>query len=140
MIDIESLIPHREPIKVITEVIEITDEGGSAAAVVNERWPLCDGQAVNSIVLIEAIAQTSAAVEGYKRKKSGKDAIKGWLVGIKTAEFKTDTVALGTRITVFVRNVCSFESYAVIEGVVKSGDDLLLTAVLQAMRLNNDEA
>ncbi|MHB8136885.1 MAG: hypothetical protein ACYDGO_00680 [Smithellaceae bacterium] len=138
IIDIESLIPHREPIKVITEVIEITDEGGSAAAVVNERWPLCDGQAVNSIVLIEAIAQTSALVEGYKRKISGKDAIKGWLVGIKTAEFKTDKVALDTRITVNVKNLNAFESYAVIEGVVKAGDDLLLTAVLQAVRLNDE--
>jgi len=56
IIDIESLIPHREPIKVSTEIIEITDDGGSSTAVVNQDWPLCDGQTVNSIVLIEAIA------------------------------------------------------------------------------------
>ena len=138
MIDIESLIPHREPIKVITEIKEITEDGGSSTAVVNQGWPLCDGQAVNSVVLIEAIAQTSAAVEGYKRKVSGKDPIKGWLVGIKSAEFKTDRVALDTRITVVVKNLNAFESYAVIEGVVKAGDDLLLTAVLQAVRLNDE--
>lgn len=138
MIDIESLIPHREPIRIITEVIELTDDSGIATAVVNERWPLCDGRAVSSLVLIEAIAQTSALVEGNKRKKEGKSGTKGWLVGIKSAEFKTDSIPLATRITVFVNSLYSFENYGVIEGVVKSGDDILLTAVLQALRLNHD--
>ncbi len=138
MIDIESLIPHREPIKIITEVIELKDNSGVAAAVVNERWPLCDGRAVRSLVLIEAIAQTAALVEGYKRKKEGKDGAKGWLVGIKSAEFKQDFISLGTRITVFVRSLYAMEHYGVVEGVVKSGDEVLLSAVLQAMELSPD--
>jgi predicted hotdog family 3-hydroxylacyl-ACP dehydratase len=138
MIDVESLIPHREPIKIITDVVELKDNSGIAAAVVNESWPLCDGRAVRSLVLIEAIAQTAAVVEGYKQKKEGNETIKAWLVGIKSAEFKRDSVPLGTRITVFVRSLYALESYGVIEGIVKSGDDILLTAVLQAMRLNPD--
>jgi predicted hotdog family 3-hydroxylacyl-ACP dehydratase len=138
MIDIESFIPHREPIKIITEIIELNDNDGIASAVVNEHWPLCEGWAVRSLVLIEAIAQTAALVEGYKRKKQGKDGTKGWLVGIKSAEFKQDFIELDTRITVFVRSLYAFEQYGVIEGIVKSGDDILLTAILQAMRLNHD--
>lgn len=138
MVDIESLIPHREPIKIITEVIELCDDMGITAAVVNERWPLYDGHAVGALVLIEAIAQTSAIVEGHKRMLQGKSAVKGWLVGIKSAEFSTDTIALDTRITVFVKSLYSFENYGVIEGIVKAGDDILVTAVLQAIRLNDD--
>ena len=138
MIDIESLIPHREPIRIITDVIELKDNSGIAAAVVNERWPLCDGRAVHSLILVEAIAQTAALVEGYKRKKEGKDGTKGWLVGIKSAEFKNDFIPLGTRITVAVRSLYALDEYGVIEGEVKSGDDILLTAILQAIRLNHD--
>jgi predicted hotdog family 3-hydroxylacyl-ACP dehydratase len=139
MIDIESLIPHREPIKIITEVVELNDDSGIEAAFINERWPLCTGRTVHSLVLIEAIAQTAAVVEGYKRKKEGKSGAKGWLVGIKSAEFKRDVIAVDTRIMVFVNNLYAFDRYGVIEGVVKSGDDVLLTAVLQAICLNNDE-
>ena len=138
MIDIEMLIPHREPIKIITEAIELADNNGSAAAVVNERWPLYDGRTVNPLVFIEAIAQTSALVEGYKRMKNGRDATKGWLVGIKSAEFRTAAVPVGTRITVTVSSLSAFDNYGVIEGVVKSGDEILLSAVLQAIRLNED--
>ena len=136
--DIEALIPHREPMKIITEAIELAGNTGSAAAVVNERWPLCDGKTVNSLVFIEAIAQTSALIEGYKRMQSGKDGTKGWLVGIKSAEFRTAAVPVGTRITVTVSSLSAFDHYGVIEGVVKSGDEILLSAVLQAIRLNED--
>jgi len=138
MIDIESMIPHREPIKIMTDVIEMQENAGIAAAVVNERWPLCDGQAVRSLVLIEAVAQTAALVEGYKRKQEGKDGTKGWLVGIKSAEFTKEFIPLGTRITVSIRSLYAFDKYGVVEGIVKSGDDILLTAVLQALRLNDD--
>lgn len=138
MIDIEALIPHREPIKVITDVIAFGDHKGTASAVVNERWPLYDGQAVGALALIEAIAQTSAVLEGHKRMREGKSGVKGWLVGIKSAEFKTDTIPLNTPITVYVDHRDSFDNYGVIEGIVKSGDETLVTAVLQAMRLNDD--
>ncbi len=138
MIDIESLIPHREPLKIITEILELEDNAGVTAAVVNEHWPLSDGRSVRSLVFIEAIAQTAAIVEGAKRQRQGKSAIKGWLVGIKSADFRQETVPVGTHITVAVKSLYAMESYGVIEGIVKSGDDILLTAVLQAMRLNQD--
>lgn len=138
MIDIESLIPHREPIKIMTEVIELQENAGSAAAVVNDRWPLCDGRGVRSLVLIEAVAQTAALVEGYKRKQEGKSGVKGWLVGIKSAEFKREIIELNTRITVSVHSIYAMDNYGVIEGVVKSGDEILLSAVIQALRLNHD--
>ena len=136
MVDIESLIPHREPIKIITEMLEIRDDSGLAAAVVGENWPTCDGRTVCTLVFIEAIAQTAAVVGGYKLKKEGKDIQKGWLVGIKSAEFKRDRIPLGTRISVFVRSEYALEQYAIIEGIVKSDDEVLLTAVLQAVRLD----
>lgn len=138
MIDIESLIPHRDPIKIITDVIELDDDHGMTSAVVNERWPTYNSGLVRSLVLIEAIAQTAAVVAGFKQKKDGNGATKGWLVGIKSAEFRQEFLALGTRVTVSARSAYALEDYAVIEGVVKAGDDLVMTATLQALRLNPD--
>ena len=125
MIDIEALIPHRKPIRVITEIVEVNENAGTATAVVNEHWPLCDSGRVSSLVLIEAIAQTSAFIEGHKRMLEGKSGAKGWLVGIKTAEFMTDSVPVNTPITVHVDSLYSFDNYGVIEGVVKSGENIL---------------
>jgi len=138
MINIEELIPHREPIRIISEVIEIADDFAITAAVVKSNWPLYDGNGVNSLVLIEAIAQTAALVEGYKKKKQGKPGVKGWLVGIKNAEFKQAKIPVNTRVVVSVKSMYSFDNYGVIEGTVKCGEDVLVAAVLQALRMDDD--
>jgi len=138
MINIEDLIPHREPIRIISEVIEIADDIAITTAVVKSSWPLFDGDGVNSLVLIEAIAQTAALIEGYKKQKQGKPGVKGWLVGIKNAEFKQAKITVNTRLVVSVKSMYSFDNYGVIEGTVKSGDDVLVAAVLQALRMDDD--
>lgn len=138
MLNIEDFIPHREPILIISEVIEINEESAITGAVVKSSWPLYDGNAVNSLVLIEAIAQTAALVEGYKKKKQGKAGVKGWLVGIKSAEFKQETLPVDTILVIAVKSLYSFDNYAVIEGTVKCGDDVLAVAVLQALRMDDD--
>ncbi len=104
-IDIDSLIPHRKKIKIINHVIDIQENSAVSAAMVGPDWPLSDGNTVDALVLIEGIAQTAAIVEGYKRKQRGAGAVKGWLVGIKSAEFSTDTLAVNTPITVRVDSV-----------------------------------
>ena len=137
-IDIESLIPHREKIKIISGILEIKETTAISTATVNPNWPLYDGDSVNSLVLIEAIAQTAAIVDGYKRKQQGKDGVKGWLVGIKNAEFKEKKIPVNTNLIIMIENKYSFDNYGVLEGTVKAGEKMLATVTLQALRLNED--
>lgn len=137
-IDIDSLIPHREKIKMISGILDIQENSAVSFAVANAQWPLCDGDAVNSLVLIEAIAQTAAIVEGYKRKQRGESGVKGWLVGIKNAEFNVEKIPVETNLTIMLQSKYSFDNYGVVEGIVKAGDKVLATATLQALRLNDD--
>jgi predicted hotdog family 3-hydroxylacyl-ACP dehydratase len=137
-IDIESLIPHRDRIKMISNVLEITPESAVAEATVNVNWPSYDGQAVSPIVLIEVVAQTGAVIDGYKRKLQGKTGGKGWLVGVKDARFNIAEISLGTRIVASVSNFYSFDKYSVIRGTIKAGEDILAEIVLQALRMNED--
>ena len=137
-IDIDSLIPHRKKIRIINGILDIQDNSAVSSAIVNSEWPLYEGEAVNSLVLIEAIAQTAAIVEGYKRKKRGESAVKGWLVGIKNAEFNIEQIPINTNLIIMLESKYSFDNYGVVEGTVKNGDHVLATATLQAMRLNDD--
>ncbi|MEN6624164.1 MAG: hypothetical protein ABFD50_21780 [Smithella sp.] len=137
-IDIDSLIPHRDRIKMITKVLEITPESAVAEATVNVNWPSYDGEAVSPIVLIEVVAQTGAVIDGYKRKLQGKKGGKGWLVGVKDAHFNVAEISSGTRIVASVSNHYSFDKYSVIKGTVKAGEIILAEIVLQALRMNED--
>jgi predicted hotdog family 3-hydroxylacyl-ACP dehydratase len=137
-IDIESLIPHREKIKIISGIIDIQEHSAVSSATVNSEWPLFDGEAVHSLIIIEAIAQTAAIIEGYKRKQRGESGVKGWLVGIKNAEFNVDKIPVNTNLTIMLESKYSFDNYGVVEGTVKAGEKIVASATLQAMRLNDD--
>ncbi len=137
-IDINSLIPHREKIKIISGVLDIQENSATSVALVNREWPLYHEGGVNSLVLIEAIAQTAAIVEGYKRKKRGKSGVKGWLVGIKNAEFNVEKIPDNTNLIIVITSTYSFDNYGVVKGTVKTGEEVLATVTLQALRLNED--
>lgn len=138
-IDIESLIPHREKIKIIDGILNIQENSATSYAVVNPDWPLCNGEVVDALVLIEGIAQTAAIVEGYKRRQRGEDGVKGWLVGIKRAEFHVKKIGVNTKLIFMLQNRYAFDNYGVVDATVKTGEEILATATLQAIRLNNDD-
>jgi len=88
----------------------------------NPDWPLYDGEAVNSLILIEAIAQTAAIVEGHKRKQRGRiRCLKDGLVGIKNAEFYVEKIPVNTNLIIMLESKYSFDNYGVVEGTVKAG-------------------
>jgi len=137
-IDIDSVIPHREKMKIISGIYEIEENSAVSSAVVKPDWPLCNGKTVDPLILIEAIAQTAAVVEGHKRKMRGESRIKGWLVGIKNAEFYIEKIPVNTNLTIELENRYTFDNYGVVEGVVKADGKTIAMATLQALRLNAD--
>jgi hypothetical protein len=51
------------------------------SATVSDQWPFFDGQTVDSLILIELVAQTAGVTNGWVRiKQRGKDSEKkaGW--------------------------------------------------------------
>ena len=49
-IDIESMIPHRKKIKIISGILEIKETTAISTAVVNSQWLLYDGNSSNSLL------------------------------------------------------------------------------------------
>ena len=75
----------------------------------------------------------------YRRKQRGKSGVKGWLVGIKSAEFNVEKIPVNTNLIILITNKYSFDNYGVVEGTVKTGEKVLATATLQALRLNEND-
>jgi predicted hotdog family 3-hydroxylacyl-ACP dehydratase len=135
-IDIERLIPHRNRMKLIDKIIKSDDEKAITESIVTENWPLFKETYVNSIIIIELVAQTASVCIGYKelKKKDGKLGGKGWLVGIKTASFFLDQIDLNARLTTCSRINFNFDNYTQIFGTVKIGSKLIGEVNLQVLR------
>ena len=135
-INIEDLIPHRGRMKLVDQIIEVDEAAAVTLSTVTDKWPLIQNDFVNPLVLIEIVAQTSAvSIKWKKLKKDGSNAGgKGWLVGLKAAEFFVDRIPLNTNIKTQTKINFSLDNYTEILGISKIGSDLVGEIVLQVLR------
>ena len=133
-IDIEALIPHRDRMRLITEVLFVDEEKAVTSATARETWPLFAGGSVDTLVTIELVAQTAALLEGWKRLQSDRGGATGWLVGIKNAEFRSMRIPVNETLVTEVRRSYALEGYAVFTGTVSIGSEPVATMQIQAFR------
>jgi predicted hotdog family 3-hydroxylacyl-ACP dehydratase len=136
--DIEALIPHRDRMRLIGEALAVDDDRAVASSVVTEDWPLYRNGAVDALVTIELVAQTAALLEGWKRQKSKRGGSKGWLVGIKRADFRLPRISLSATLITEARRGYALEGYAVFEGTVSLGADVVAVVSIQVFRPEED--
>jgi len=132
--DIEALIPHRDRMRLIGEALAVDDDRAVTSSIVTEDWPLYHDGAVDALVTIELVAQTAALLEGWKRQQSKRGGTTGWLVGIKTADFRLPRIPLPATLITEVRRDYALEGYAVFEGTVRLGTEVVATISIQAFR------
>lgn len=133
-IDIEELIPHRGRMRLVQTLTHAAEGELSARSEVLASWPLCDGERVPALVLVELIAQAAATLIGWERRGAERMGGRGLLVGVRKAALHVDEVAVGEALEVDVRTVRKVEAYAVFDGVVRSRSAAIVEATIQAFR------
>lgn len=138
---IEDLLPHRNRMLLIDEILEIDDKVAVTRSTVTDQWPFFDGQAVDSLILIELVAQTAGINNSWVRvKKRGQDSEKkGWLVGIKQSRFFVDSLSLNDLIITRAENQFEYESYRHISGIARIDDVIVGEVSLQLFQTDSEE-
>jgi predicted hotdog family 3-hydroxylacyl-ACP dehydratase len=105
-------------------------------AVVSARLPAdgllvsrADG-ALEAVAYAELVAQSYAAFRGYQLKARGLQPPLGYLVSIRLLDV-LDAATAGQALTIAVRTVGELEGFAVIEGQVRCGEELIAQARLK---------
>ena len=135
-IRIEDLLPQRDRMLLIDEIIEVDDEKAVTGATVTEQWPFFGADGVNPLILIELVAQTAGVTNGWGRiKQRGLDSEKkGWLVGIKQSRFFVEAISLNQRIITRAENQFAYESYRHVAGIAKIGSKIVAEVTLQLVQ------
>lgn len=81
---IAELVPHSAPMLLLDRVIEVGEDRMVCELVILPDSLFCDGQKVGAWVGIEYMAQTIAAMAGWREKVNGRDAQRiGFLLGTR---------------------------------------------------------
>jgi predicted hotdog family 3-hydroxylacyl-ACP dehydratase len=134
---IEQVIPHRGRMRLLNAVVFHDEEKTVSEAVVEDRWPLAEDGSVNSIVLLEVVAQTAAAGVSL-RELGGRRPESGYMVGVTKARFAKPSVPVGAVLTTTTSTVRKSDNYAVIRGVVSDGHGVVHESQVQVFRVPDE--
>ena len=140
--DIEQLIPHRLPMRLVEAVVSVDEIAITATAEVRDTWPTVRDGHAQSLMLIELVAQTAAALQGWRERHAddSKAGMGGLLVGIPDATPLAPTIPVGTPLVCMVRITHGTLNYLAFSGQVTSADGQpWLTGSIQAYRPDNLE-
>jgi len=134
--DIDALVPHRRPLRLIDEILAVDGDTATTAAVVTPDWPTFSSGAAHPLVMIELVAQTAAVIGGYKALTSPSPihVRTGMLVGIKQAVFGVDDLPGGTRLVIQATTQAILENFKEISGIVKIDDTIVGEMTLQGVQ------
>ncbi|MBN1614581.1 MAG: hypothetical protein JW950_08970 [Deltaproteobacteria bacterium] len=135
-LEIEHLIPHRGPMRLIDRVLRADGNRLETLSVVEKTWPLCSIRGVDVIVAIEVIAQAAAALHGYRKGWQDEPKV-GLLVGVKDARFYRRHLPMKAKLTGRVAVLSLKRSFCVFEGELMLGEELICRAVVQAVEPEN---
>ena len=139
-IELEEYLPHRAGMKLIGRVVHADETEAVTESVVGPRWPLVNNGQIPSLVVVELAAQSASLCVGIRAKQEdpGSSGGRGWLVGIKEANFSAQPIPVGSRITTRVTIEFSYENYTGIRSVATAGDRWIGEVQLQVMQSETD--
>ncbi len=82
-VNITDLIPQREPMVMLSNLLKFTDNSATTCLNIKDDNIFCINGLFHECGLIENIAQTAAAMNGYKALKNNEEVKKGYIGAIK---------------------------------------------------------
>ena len=124
------LLPHRPPMLLIDEVIEVDAESAVVAKTFHEGDFGTRGGLVLDSILIECVAQAVALLNGFNALPSGAPAARGLLVGIDGFEFVA-RARTGIPLRISCRGTDRFGPFRLADGQVEQQGELLAKGSLK---------
>ena len=127
----EELIPHRLPMRLVDQLVEIGGKDGTVLTQIEAECPLVDSsRRLEDIALVELIAQSYAALKGYLDRRDAKPLRQGFLVGIKRLNW-FEAVFVGEPLLIKIHTLAELDDFAVAEGKVWRGDTLVASGEIK---------
>ena len=126
-----NFLPHRPPMCLLDTLLVCDDSGCRTEVRVTEQGLLVDDDGnLEPVALVEMIAQSFAAMRGYIDQRSGLPVREGFLVGVRRMELHRP-VSVGDRLEIAVQTSAQIGPFAVAEGEVRRGAEVVASGSLK---------
>lgn len=112
----EEVIPQKWPMRIIDDLVKVGDRSGEVSVAVSEEMPFVgeDG-VIDEAAYFEMLAQSIAAINGFKRLGRSQSALEGFLVGVREFEI-LGRARVGDTLHIHVHKETRFGDFGILKG------------------------
>jgi predicted hotdog family 3-hydroxylacyl-ACP dehydratase len=120
--DTDAYMLHRPPLRLVQRLLCVEDSHAEAQTTlkVGDVGVGPDGK-VEAMTLVELVAQTYAAAQGYRDRDKEDPVSRGYLVGVSDFQIESRPPA-GRPLLIKIDSSCSFDDFYLVEGHVLCDD------------------
>lgn len=137
-LDAALLVPHRPPMLLVSQLLACDSDASEAIARLPAECPLAreDGE-IEPAALIELMAQTCAAAQGYRGLQQEQPPRVGYLVGITKTEL-SGSLHAGETCRVLAKVIGVLGPFAVTEATVVRDGQVIAKGTIKTWERNSD--
>lgn len=125
-----SVLPHQAPMILIDELLSATETTLTARVLLRDDSPFVQDGRVSSLIAVEYMAQSIAAMAGLRRWGRGEEVKLGFLLGCRELAIEIPELRTGDDLTVEVRETWTTEELGHFQCSVTRGAQLVAAGVL----------
>lgn len=123
-------LPHRPPMLLIDEVVEVTDRIGVCRTTIHPDCVFAIDGRVHPSAMIEFVAQTCAIAVGVLAAREGNPPRLGVIMACREVSFAVDHFEIGDELTITVTKMFGQKMMAAFAGTVVRGGEVCATVQL----------
>jgi predicted hotdog family 3-hydroxylacyl-ACP dehydratase len=121
-----SLVPHAPPMVLLDALLHCEPGHAVAKVEIRDEAPFVEDGVLPTLITMEYMAQTIAALIGFEARAAGGEPAIGFLVACRTMNCTVATLPVGTRLEVDVRHVWGESVLGNFDCVVRRDDGVMV--------------
>jgi radical SAM protein with 4Fe4S-binding SPASM domain len=125
------IVPQEPPMRVVDALVAVGERSGTVSVTVSDEMPFVGSDGVLAeTAYLEMIAQSIAALNGFKQLGTPPSSSEGYLVGVQELEI-LEKARVGDSLNISVHKDARFGKFAVVRGVISRDQAVLARGAIK---------
>jgi len=122
---VDRIIPQMPPMRIIDTVDKLAERSALCSVLIKEEMPFIEKDgSVDHVAYLEMMAQSIAALNGFRNMDSSDTAPEGYLLGARDLKIKGKAYS-GDKLKIMVFKFARYGGFGIVKGVVKRDNEIL---------------
>jgi radical SAM protein with 4Fe4S-binding SPASM domain len=136
---VDGIIPQKPPMRIIDSLDKLGERSASCSVLIKKDMPFIeDDGSVDSVAYLELIAQSIAALNGFRNMNESGSSPEGYLLGAKNLAILGRAEA-GDTLSVIVFKYARYGGFGIVKGIVLKKNEIIAKGEIKVWHKTDDQ-